>query len=85
MKGKMLIVLIIVLLLAYILIFYSTLHLKSHITELDNQIENLRRENRELEQTYLTLTRPERIEAIAKKKLHLVEAKEFYVVELKYK
>lgn len=84
-KTALLLTLLVVFVIIYGLLFFGTIRIKKELTTVNLQIEELRNKNQELNAIYLKLNDPTYIEKIAREKLHMIEVKDFYVVEIRTK
>ena len=69
----------------YVVLYFSTLSLKSDLNAIQLEIDKLKQENMQLSEEYLKLTNPQRIKKLATEKLHMTEVKKFYVIQLEAK
>ncbi|MGB9769443.1 MULTISPECIES: FtsB family cell division protein [Caldisericum] len=82
LRTTILLAVLFVLILIYGGLFFATVKIKIQISSLDAEIEALKTRNQLLTYEYLKLQDPTYVETIAKEKLHMIEVKNFYVVEI---
>jgi cell division protein FtsL len=81
-KTPTFLLVLLLLILIYSVLFFTTVKVKKEIANLNAEIEQIQTQNQKLEAIYLQLQDPIRIEKIAREKLKMSEVKRFYVVEI---
>jgi len=82
MKTPTFLLVLLLLILMYSVLFFTTVKVKKEIANLNSEIEQIQTQNQKLEAIYLQLQDPIRIEKIAREKLKMSEVKRFYVAEI---
>jgi cell division protein FtsL len=82
MKTPTFLLVLLLLILIYSVLFFTTVKVKKEIANLNSEIEQIQTQNQKLEAIYLQLQDPIRIEKIAREKLKMSEVKRFYVAEI---
>jgi len=81
-KTPTFLLVLLLLILIYSVLFFTTVKVKKEIANLNAEIEQIQTQNQKLEAIYLQLQDPIRIEKVAREKLKMSEVKRFYVVEI---
>ncbi len=82
-KNVAIAILLVLLIIAYGLIYRSTVRLQSKVVNLKTELETLTIEAENQEHLFLYLSRPDRIEKLARDKYKMKEPDDFMIIEIR--
>jgi|GEM_PF-2112801 cell division protein FtsB len=82
-KNVAIAILLVLLIIAYGLIYRSTVRLQSKVVNLKTELETLIIEAENQEHLFLYLSRPDRIEKLARDKYKMKEPDDFMIIEIR--